>query len=91
MYRVAEQTYANRRQSDTEGNCVKMLLKAPPEKPFNPKIDTTRQIAETIDFSLSGVDALQGEGLRCVFGAIFRRIWYNFWSGVDLAAETLTG
>ncbi|NER99655.1 MAG: hypothetical protein F6J86_38580 [Symploca sp. SIO1B1] len=34
---------------------------------FSTIIETTRQIAETIDFSLSGVDALQGEGLRGVF------------------------
>ncbi|NET60157.1 MAG: hypothetical protein F6K47_29635 [Symploca sp. SIO2E6] len=73
------------------GGKVKILLKAASEKLFNPKIDTTRQIAETIDFSLSGVDALQGEGLSGVFCSIFTRIWYNFWSGVDLAAETLTG
>ncbi|NET59951.1 MAG: hypothetical protein F6K47_28525 [Symploca sp. SIO2E6] len=70
---------------------MKILLKALPEKPFNPKIDTTRQIAETLYFSLSGVDALQGQGLRCMFDSIFTRMWYNFWSGVDLAAETLTG
>ncbi len=54
-------------------------------------IDTTRQIAETLYFSLSGVDALQGEGLGCMFGSIFLRIGYNFISGVDLAAETFTG
>jgi hypothetical protein len=54
-------------------------------------IDTTRQIAETLYFSLSGVDALQVEGLRYVFGSIFGRIYYNFTSGVDLVAETSTG
>ena len=54
-------------------------------------IDTTRQIAETLYFSLSGVDALQGKGLRYVFRAVFGRIHYNFKSGVDLAAETFTG
>ena len=54
-------------------------------------IDTPRQIAETLLFSLSGVDGLQGEGLRYVFGSIFGGIHYNFNSGVDLAAETFTG
>jgi hypothetical protein len=54
-------------------------------------IDTTRQIAETLCFSLSGVDALQGKGLRDVFCSNFWRIRYDFFSGVDLAAETLTG
>ena len=54
-------------------------------------IDTTRQIAETLYFSLSGVDALQGEDLRYVFCSIFGRISYNFKSGVDLASETFTG
>ncbi len=52
---------------------------------------TTRQIAETLYFSLSGVDTLQGEGLRYVFCSIFGRIYYNFISGVDFAAETFTG
>ncbi|MCA1994468.1 MAG: hypothetical protein LDL41_20840 [Coleofasciculus sp. S288] len=51
-------------------------------------IYTARQIAETLYFSLSGVDALQGEDLRAVFGSIFRRIRYDFESGVDLASET---
>jgi hypothetical protein len=37
-------------------------------------IDTPRQIAETLYFSLRCVDALQGEGLRYVFGSIFGRI-----------------
>jgi hypothetical protein len=54
-------------------------------------IDTTRQIAETLYFSLNGVDALQGEGLRYVFFSIFGRIPYNFKNGVDFAAETFTG
>jgi hypothetical protein len=54
-------------------------------------IDTTRQIAETLYFSLSGVDALQGKGLSGVFLPILPKICYTFWSGVDLAAETLTG
>ena len=54
-------------------------------------IDTTRQIAETLYFSLTGVDALQGEDLRRVFFAILGRICYDFRSGVDLAAETITG
>jgi len=40
---------------------------------------------------LSGVDALLGEDLRGVFLAILGRICYDFWSGVDFAAETLTG
>jgi hypothetical protein len=55
------------------------------------EIDTTRQNAQTLYFSLSGVDALQGKDLRYVFGSIFGRIYYNFKSGVDLAAETFTG
>ena len=54
-------------------------------------IYTPRQIAETLYFSLRCVDALQGEGLRYVFGAIFGRICYSFWRCVDLAAETFTG
>ena len=54
-------------------------------------IYTTRQIAETLYFPLSGVDALQGKGLSGVFLTILERICYTFWSGVDLAAETLTG
>lgn len=54
-------------------------------------IDTTRQIAGTLYFSFSGVDGLQGEGLRYVFCSIFERMYYNFISGVDLAAEILTG
>ena len=70
---------------------MKILLKTAPDKLFNPKIDTTRQIPQTLYFSLSGVDALQGEGLRYAFDSIFRRIGYNFLSGVDLASETLTG
>jgi len=37
-------------------------------------IDTTRQIAETLYFSLSGVDGLQSKGLRYVFCSIFGRI-----------------
>lgn len=54
-------------------------------------IYTSRQNAETLYFSLSGVDALQGKGLRGVFSSIFGRILYDFESGVDLAAETHTG
>jgi hypothetical protein len=34
-------------------------------------IDTPRQIAETLLFSLRCVDGLQGEGLRYVFCSIF--------------------
>ncbi|MGQ4650448.1 hypothetical protein [Lyngbya aestuarii] len=51
-------------------------------------IDTTRQNAQTLYFSLSGVDALQGGGLRYVLSSILGRIYYTFISGVDLAAET---
>ncbi|NEO97820.1 MAG: hypothetical protein F6K58_03745 [Symploca sp. SIO2E9] len=54
-------------------------------------IDTTRQIAETLYFSLNGVDALRGEDLRYVFARILGRICYDHFSGVDLAAETFTG
>jgi hypothetical protein len=58
---------------------------------FQMFIDTPRQIAETLYFSLRCVDALQGEGLRYVFCSIFERICYSFWRCVDSAAETLTG
>ncbi|MEQ8999239.1 MAG: hypothetical protein RID53_22285 [Coleofasciculus sp. B1-GNL1-01] len=58
---------------------------------MNQPIDTTHQIAETLYFSLSGVDAIQGKGFRRVFGAIFGRTGYNFSSGVDLAAESQSG
>ena len=54
-------------------------------------IYTTRQIPKTLYFSLGGVDAIQGLGLRGMFGSIFGRIGYDFVSGVDLAAKTLTG
>ncbi|MBR8839631.1 MAG: hypothetical protein DSM106950_37945 [Stigonema ocellatum SAG 48.90 = DSM 106950] len=54
-------------------------------------IDTTRQIAKTLYFSLSGVDSLLRKGLRYVFCSIFAKMYYTFTSGVDLAAETLTG
>ncbi|HBL62285.1 MAG TPA: hypothetical protein DDZ80_28960 [Cyanobacteria bacterium UBA8803] len=54
-------------------------------------IDTTRQIAETLYFSLSGVDGLQGKDLRYVFLPVLGPICYTFCTGVDLAAETLTG
>ncbi|BAZ71226.1 hypothetical protein NIES4106_60230 (plasmid) [Fischerella sp. NIES-4106] len=54
-------------------------------------IDTTHQIPKTLYFSLSGVDCLLGKGLRYVFCSIFGRMYYTFSSGVDLAAETLTG
>ncbi|MBW4549229.1 MAG: hypothetical protein KME25_33210 [Symplocastrum torsivum CPER-KK1] len=42
-------------------------------------------------FSLSGVDSLQGKGLRDVFRLVLARIQYDFRSGVDWAAETFTG
>ena len=58
---------------------------------FQMFIDASRQIAETLYFSLSGVDGLQGKGLRYVVCSIFGRMHYNFSSGVDWAAETLTG
>jgi len=45
---------------------VKIILKTAPGKLFSPKIDTTRQIPQTLYFSLTGVDALQGGGLRYV-------------------------
>jgi len=61
------------------------------ESNFIALIDTTRQIAVTLYFSLTGVDALHSKDLRCVFFAILGRIGYNFRSGVDLVAETLTG
>ncbi|HEY9795789.1 MAG TPA: hypothetical protein V6D30_09125 [Leptolyngbyaceae cyanobacterium] len=58
---------------------------------FNESIDTTRQIAGTLYFSFSGVDALLGVDLRAVFSSIFRRIGYDCTSGVDLASETFIG
>ena len=58
---------------------------------MNQLIDTTHQIAEILYFSLSGVGTLLGEGLRRVFCSIFGQMVYNFSSGVDSAAETLTG
>jgi hypothetical protein len=58
---------------------------------LNQLIDTTHHKAETLYFSLSGVDALLGEGLRRVFCSIFGQMVYNFSSGVDSVAETLTG
>ncbi|MEH2334954.1 hypothetical protein [Nostoc sp.] len=54
-------------------------------------IDTTRRIAETLYFSLSGVDALPDLSLRYVFYLISYKIYNVFYSGVDLAAESLTG
>jgi hypothetical protein len=54
-------------------------------------IDTTRRMPETLYFSLTGVDALQGKDLSYVFYLIFHRVYNLFQSGVDLAAKTLTG
>ena len=54
-------------------------------------IDTTQQIAETLYFSLTGVDCLLGKGLRYLSCAILHNIYNVFQSGVDLAAETPTG
>jgi hypothetical protein len=54
-------------------------------------IDTTRQIAEMPIISLSGVDCLLGKGLRVVLDSVLRRLYTVFYSGVDLASETLTG
>ncbi len=54
-------------------------------------IDTTRRIAQTLYFSLTGVDYLQSKGLSYVFCRFFDRMLYNFRSGVDLAAKILTG
>ena len=54
-------------------------------------IDTSRQIAETLYFSLSGVDALYSKDLRYVYCAFFPHLLYSFSTGVDLAAESLTG
>jgi hypothetical protein len=54
-------------------------------------IDTTRQIAEIPIISLSGVDCLLGKDLRLMFYNILNNRYNVFQSGVDLAAETLTG
>ncbi|NJO60351.1 MAG: hypothetical protein HC836_19390 [Richelia sp. RM2_1_2] len=54
-------------------------------------IDTTRQIAQTPILSLTGVDCLLGKGLRNVLYLFFYNIYPVFRTGVDLAAETLTG
>ncbi len=53
-------------------------------------IDTLRQIAETLYFSLECVDALQHKGLRYVFCAILDNMYNVFQECVDLASETLT-
>jgi hypothetical protein len=53
-------------------------------------IDTSRQIAEMPIISLSGVDCLQGKGLKYVFCKILNNRYNVFQSGVDLVAETLT-
>jgi hypothetical protein len=57
----------------------------------NMTIDTTRQIAEMPIFSLSGVDCLQGNGLKYVFCKVLNNRYNVFQSGVDLGAETLSG
>ena len=54
-------------------------------------IDTTRQIAQMLIISLTGVDCLLDKGLRYVLYAVLDKIYNVFQSGVDLAAETLTG
>ncbi|MEH2393493.1 MAG: hypothetical protein V7K21_18155 [Nostoc sp.] len=54
-------------------------------------IDTTRRIAKTLYFSLSGVDALPDFSLKYVFYLISHKIYNVFQSGVDLAAQSLTG
>ncbi|WP_193198668.1 hypothetical protein [Nostoc sp. MG11] len=54
-------------------------------------IDTTQRIAKSLHFRLSGVDCLQGKGLRDVFSSILLFVYNVFQSGVDLAAETLAG
>ncbi len=54
-------------------------------------IDTLRQIAETLYFSLECVDYLLCKGLRSVFFVIFGDICDVFPECVDLGAETLTG
>ncbi|MBW4673881.1 MAG: hypothetical protein KME52_07600 [Desmonostoc geniculatum HA4340-LM1] len=54
-------------------------------------IDTTQRIAQMPIISLSGVDCLQGKGLRYVFSGILFFVYNAFKSGVDLVAENLTG
>ncbi len=54
-------------------------------------IDASRQIAETLSFSLRCVDCLQAKGLRYVFCLILENMYNVFQRCVDLMAETLTG
>ncbi len=53
-------------------------------------IDTLRQIAETLYFSLECVDALQEKALRYVFSAFLNNMYNVFQECVDLPSETLT-
>lgn len=53
-------------------------------------IDTTQQIVQIPIFSLSGVDSLLDKGLSDAFCSISDKIYNDFHSSVDLAAETIT-
>jgi hypothetical protein len=53
-------------------------------------IDTTQRIAQTLYFSLAGVDYLLYKGLRYLVCFILHNVYNTFQTGVDLAAETLT-
>jgi hypothetical protein len=54
-------------------------------------IDTSRQIVEMPNITLSGVDSLLDKGLKHVFDSVLDNIYNVFQSGVDLASGTLTG
>jgi hypothetical protein len=57
---------------------------------FHTFIDTTPEIAESIYFSLSGVDGLHSKGLRYVVRSIFSQEKRGIMSGVDLASRIFT-
>jgi hypothetical protein len=57
----------------------------------NMVIDTTQRIAKSLYFPLTGVDSLQGKRLRSLFSLILLLMYSLFKTGVDLAAQILTG
>jgi hypothetical protein len=58
------------------------------EYPCDQTIDTTRQIAETLLFSLTGVDVMQGKGLKAVSDFFFLRLQTSNLGGVDFPPQT---
>ncbi len=54
-------------------------------------IDASRQIAETLCFSLRCVDAIRGKALSAILWSVLSVLQHDFLRCVDLAAETLTG